>query len=137
VRVWSASPQFGFAVTLGAYWDCSIGVVQTTLIDRPAVAAIADSFRPCWRARRAAEGLGVTGAAHMALVVNAAHPSVDQLVPPDRPILRRPTRRWSEIYEPRDGELAGVEREVPRGFGRVRWESEEGTPLIDGRRAAP
>ena len=73
----------------------------------------------------------------MVLIVNAAHPSVEQLVRPDRPMQRRPIRRWIEIREPTDGELASVERELRRGFGRVRWESEEGAEWIDSRCAAP
>lgn len=107
------SDELGAAWTLASYWDGSVGAVFTdTGDDAP---ALTERIRQAWGVIASlVEQLGGYGEAHLVVLVNGDHHGlIRSRIPTETRI-----QRWTEVRAPTVHEVASVERELERMFGR-------------------
>jgi hypothetical protein len=99
---------------LGAYWDGGVGCAHAAGGELPLHDILPHHIARAWRTAVAAlREYGGSGEVHVALLLNR------KLLSDGRLDGLAEVRRWTDLREPTDEELASVEREVRRAFGQV------------------
>jgi hypothetical protein len=107
-----------------AYWDGTVAAVMNHANASYTVADLINDAQRFWRMfGHATRIFDSAGDAHLALVMNTKHPAVQR---GGADVPRTDIRRWTEAREPTLGELASVDREISRAFGRAHWEPTNG-----------
>jgi hypothetical protein len=120
LRLWSTSDEVPRSVTIGTFWDGAIAATLAVQDDPPMVPQIISYTRRFWNALAVVNHLYEgEGDAHLVVAFNTDHPGVRGA---SRNVPVTEVRRWTESRAPTGDELASVEREIERGFGRAHWE---------------
>ncbi|MHB1834693.1 MAG: AlbA family DNA-binding domain-containing protein [Solirubrobacteraceae bacterium] len=108
-----------------AYWDGTVAAFLNHADGNYTVADLINDAQRFWRMLgHATRIFASAGDAHLALVMNTEHQAVQR---GGADVPRTDIRRWTEAREPTLGELASLDREISRAFGRAHWE-----PTNDG-----